>query len=80
MARTYTPAAQINIRTALAREPLDHRLVLTLLKFPIRIPSRRIPHYGAGGKGGAPNSGTVILDVGPHSRRFSKIFTESGTI
>lgn len=51
-----------------------------LLKFPICIPSRRIPHYGPGGKGGSPNSGTVIIYLGPHVDRFSSIFAELGTV
>jgi hypothetical protein len=52
-----------------------------LLKYPICIPPRRIPHYGPGGKGGAPNSGTVIIYyLGPQVGRFSSIFARLGTV
>jgi hypothetical protein len=51
-----------------------------LLRFPICIPSRRIPHTGPGGKGGSPNSGTVIVYVGPRVGRFSEVFSRLGTV
>jgi len=51
-----------------------------LLKYPICIPSRRIPHYGPGGRGGAPNSGMVIIYLGPQVGRFSSIFAKLGTV
>lgn len=48
-----------------------------LLKFTICIPSRRIPHYGPGDKGGAPNSGTVVVYLGPCLGRFRQVFGEA---
>lgn len=51
-----------------------------LLSFAVCIPSRRIPHMGPGGKGGSPNSGTVIVYVGPHADRFSSVFSRLGTV
>jgi hypothetical protein len=51
-----------------------------LLAFPICIPPRRIEHHGPGGKGGAPNSGTVIVYVGPSPSRFSQVFSSLGRI
>lgn len=51
-----------------------------LLNFPVCIPPRRIAHYGPGGKGGSPNSGTVIVYVGPSTERFSYTFRKLGRI
>jgi hypothetical protein len=51
-----------------------------LLEFPLCIPPRRIEHYGPGGKGGSPNSGTVISYLGPYRERFTDIFACLGKI
>jgi hypothetical protein len=51
-----------------------------LLAFTICVPSRRIPHWGPGGKGGSPNSGTIIIYVGDDPDKFSEIFSKLGTI
>ena len=51
-----------------------------LLRFPVCIPSRRIPHYGPGGKGGAPNSRTVVVYIGPLIHRFARVFSSLGTV
>jgi hypothetical protein len=51
-----------------------------LLAFPICIPPRRIQHWGPDGKGGTPNSGTVVVFVGFDARRFAEIFGRLGRI
>jgi hypothetical protein len=51
-----------------------------LLAFPICIPPRRIQHWGPDGKGGSPNSGTVVVFVGVDARRFAEIFGRLGRI
>jgi hypothetical protein len=51
-----------------------------LLQFPVCIPSRRIPHYGPGGAGGNPNSGTVVVYVGPDIPRMVSVFSRLGTV
>lgn len=53
-----------------------------LLEFPVCIPPYRIAHYGPGGKGGAPNSGTIIVYVSDPYKwdRFSDVFGRLGKI
>lgn len=51
-----------------------------LLAFPVCLPPRRIAHYGPNGAGGAPNSGTVIVYVGPYTDRFAQVFGRIGRI
>jgi len=51
-----------------------------LLGFPICIPPKRIHHWGPDGKGGAPNSGTVIVYVGVGVDRFAEVFGDYGRI
>ena len=51
-----------------------------LLSFPVCFPSYRIKHYGPGGKGGAPNSGTVVIYLGENRDRFAEVFGELGAI
>lgn len=51
-----------------------------LLAFPVCIPPKRVEHWGPGGNGGSPNSGTVIVYVGIRDRRFFDIFGDYGRI
>lgn len=51
-----------------------------LFDFPICFPPRRIPHYGPGGAGGSPNSGTVIVYIGEDWAHFAEIFGKLGRI
>lgn len=51
-----------------------------LLDYAVCIPSHRIPHYGPGGKGGSPNSGTVIVYVGMAIDRFYETFKDLGVV
>lgn len=51
-----------------------------LLRYPLCIPPRRIKHYGPGGKGGSPNSGTVISYLGEDPGKFIRVFSRLGTI
>jgi hypothetical protein len=51
-----------------------------LLSFPVCFPPRRIAHYGPDGKGGSPNSGTVIIYVGRQVDRFAEVFSGLGAI
>jgi hypothetical protein len=59
---------------------LTTRWFSPLLQFPVCVPSFRIPHYGPDGKGGAPNSGTVIVYVGTDTTRFQRYFSDLGRI
>lgn len=51
-----------------------------LLKFPVCLPPRRIPHWGPDGAGGSPNSGTVIIYVGRDLSQFWRHFKDLGQI
>lgn len=51
-----------------------------LLAFPVCLPPYRIPHYGPGGAGGSPNSGTVVVYLGDRVDRFAEVFSELGVI
>lgn len=51
-----------------------------LLQFPICVPPFRIPHYGPGGRGGSPNSGTIIVYLGTDTNRFIRYFADLGRI
>jgi hypothetical protein len=51
-----------------------------MLDFPVCIPSKRFSHYGPGGKAGSPNTGTVVIYVGPRITRFSEVFGRVGRI
>lgn len=51
-----------------------------LLTFPVCIPPFRIHHYGPESKGGAPNSGTVLVYVGGDVQRFARHFGDLGQI
>lgn len=51
-----------------------------LFAFPMCFPAYRIPHYGPGNAGGSPNSGTVLIYLGPHVQRFARIFSRFGNI
>lgn len=51
-----------------------------LLAFPVCIPPRRIEHWSPEGKGGAPNSGTIIVYVGVGVSRFVEVFGGLGRI
>lgn len=51
-----------------------------LLAHPVCIPNHRVPHYGPGGAGGAPNSGTVFVYLGKDVERFADVFTRFGTV
>lgn len=51
-----------------------------LLNFPVCIPPKRINHWGPDGKGGAPNSGTVLVYVGVNVDRFAQVFGSYGHI
>jgi hypothetical protein len=51
-----------------------------LWQFPVCFPPYRIPHYGPGDAGGSPNSGTVLIYVGPQVLLFAEIFKRFGTI
>jgi hypothetical protein len=51
-----------------------------LLDYPICIPPKRIPHYSPGGGGGSPNSGTVIIYVGPYVWGFIEAFEDLGKV
>ncbi len=51
-----------------------------LFEFPMCFPAYRIPHYGPGNAGGSPNSGTVLIYLGPHVHRFAHIFSRFGNI
>lgn len=46
----------------------------------IAIPNHRVAHYGPGGKGGAPNSGTVFVYLGHDPERFAEVFSAFGTV
>lgn len=51
-----------------------------LLDFPVCIPPRRLRHWGPDGKGGSPNSGTVVIYLGGDVDRFADIFADLGTV
>ena len=51
-----------------------------LFEFPMCFPPRRIPHLSPGGKGGSPNSGTVIIYIGFRVDCFAEVFSRLGTI
>lgn len=51
-----------------------------LLAFPVCIPNHRVAHYGPGGAGGAPNSGTVFVYLGTDLDSFAEIFSRFGTV
>lgn len=51
-----------------------------LFAFPICFPPRRIPHMGPDGKGGAPNTGTVIIYMGSQRNRFANLFSRVGNV
>jgi len=51
-----------------------------LFAFPICFPAHRIPHYGPGNAGGSPNSGTVLIYLGPNVQRFAHTFSRFGNI
>lgn len=46
----------------------------------IAVPNHRVSHYGPGGKGGAPNTGTVFVYLGKCVERFSQVFQRFGTV
>lgn len=53
-----------------------------LLGFPVCIPPRRIEHWSPEGKGGSPNSGTIIIFIGfmVDVDRFADAFGDFGRI
>lgn len=51
-----------------------------LFRYPICFPNHRVMHYGPGGAGGAPNSGTVFVYLGPDVARFADIFSQFGAV
>jgi hypothetical protein len=51
-----------------------------LLNFPVCLPPHRIRHVAAGGEGGHPNSGTVIIYVGTDVAKFAAVFSGFGKI
>ena len=51
-----------------------------LLSFPVCFPPYRIQHYGPGGQGGKPNSGTVIVYVGKRTNCFARVFDKLGVV
>ena len=51
-----------------------------LLAFPVCFPPRRIEHYGPNGEGGNPNSGPMMVYLGPRVHRFAEIFSQLGKI
>lgn len=51
-----------------------------LFRFPICFPNHRVAHYGPGGAGGSPNSGTVFVYIGPDEQRFADIFSQFGAV
>jgi len=51
-----------------------------LFDYHICFPNHRVEHWGPGGKGGAPNSGTVFIYLGPDPQRFAKVFQQFGAV
>jgi ParB family chromosome partitioning protein len=51
-----------------------------LFRYPICFPNHRVEHRGPGGSGGAPNSGTVFVYLGPDVEGFAQIFSRFGAI
>jgi hypothetical protein len=51
-----------------------------LFAYPICFPNHRVAHYGPGGSGGAPNSGTVFVYLGPEPERFADVFSRFGAV
>lgn len=51
-----------------------------LFSYPICFPNHRVEHYGPGGKGGAPNSGTVFIYLGRDIGSFVRIFSRFGRV
>jgi hypothetical protein len=51
-----------------------------LLSYHICFPNHRVEHWGPGGKGGAPNSGTVFIYLGAAPQRFAEVFRQFGAI
>ena len=51
-----------------------------LLSFPVCFPPYRIKHYGPGGGGGHPNSGTVVIYLGERVDRFAEVFSGLGAV
>jgi T5orf172 domain len=51
-----------------------------LFAYPMCFPAYRIPHYGPGNAGGSPNSGTVLIYLGPRIPEFAHIFSRFGNI
>lgn len=47
---------------------------------PICFPNHRVTHFGPGGAGGNPNSGTVFVYLGPEPERFAAIFSQFGSV
>lgn len=51
-----------------------------LFLYPICFPNHRVEHRGPGGKGGAPNSGTVFIYLGLRTDVFAQIFSDFGAV
>lgn len=51
-----------------------------LFAYPICFPNHRVKHYGPGGAGGAPNSGTVFVYLGRDIEGFIRIFSRFGPV
>lgn len=51
-----------------------------LFDYHICFPNHRVEHWGPGGKGGAPNSGTVFVYLGRDPHRFAKVFGQFGAV
>lgn len=51
-----------------------------LFAYPICFPNHRVKHYGPGGAGGAPNSGTVFVYLGRDVEGFVRIFSRFGPV
>jgi hypothetical protein len=51
-----------------------------MFAFPMCFPAYRISHYGPAGAGGSPNTGTVLIYLGPNIQRFADVFSRFGNI
>lgn len=78
--KSYREGSVIEAVAVLNANATTTKWFAPLFTFPICFPAHRIPHYGPGDAGGSPNSGTVLIYLGPHAQRFARIFSRFGNI
>jgi hypothetical protein len=78
--RTYREGAVTEAVAVLNANATTTKWFAPLFEFPMCFPAYRIPHYGPGNAGGSPNSGTVLIYLGPNAGQFARIFSRFGNI